>query len=232
MIRAVTFDCFGTLIDWRLGQRRVLEQFPSLRGNEDRIDEIIAARGPIERDLETGVWRRYEEILAESVAEAVRRVCGIELTPTEQRAFAAGQLGWPAFPDAPAALAELAAELPVGLLSNCDDVTLRLCAHKHLRVPIAVFVSAERARSYKPAPRHWRLALDDLGLEPAEVLHVSFAADYDLEPAAAQGFVLGFVGRYGTEPPAGLDFAFTAGDLPELVRQILPKLAPPPGSQS
>ncbi len=220
-VRAVTFDCFGTLIDWRSGQRRVLEQFPSLRGQEERIDEVIAARGPIEVELERGPWRRYEEILAESVGRACREVCEVELTATERRAFAAGQLGWPAWPDAPAALAELAAALPVGLLSNCDDLTLRLCAHKHLRAPVALFVSAEQVRSYKPAPAHWGAALAALGLEAPEVLHVSFTPFYDLEPAAALGFQLGFLDREGTGPPAGLDFAHTAEDLPELVRQVL-----------
>jgi FMN phosphatase YigB (HAD superfamily) len=200
-VRAVTFDCFGTLIDWRRGQRRVLEQFPSLRGQEERIDEVIAARGPIEVELERGPWRRYEEILAESIGRACREVCEVELTATERRAFAAA--------------------LPVGLLSNCDDLTLRLCAHKHLRAPVALFVSAEQVRSYKPARAHWGAALAALGLEAAEVLHVSFTPFYDLEPAAALGFQLGFLDREGTGPPAGLDFAHTAEDLPELVRQVL-----------
>ncbi|MBL7008848.1 MAG: hypothetical protein ISR76_07600 [Planctomycetes bacterium] len=224
MIRAVTFDCFGTLIDWRAGQLRVLEQLPSLRGQEDLLDEVLAARGPFERQLEAGSWRRYEEILAESVGMACRRVCGVELTGTEKRAFAAGQLGWPAFADTVAGLEALAARLPIGLLSNCDDLTLRLCAHKHLRAPVALFVSAEQVRSYKPASKHWGAALAALGLEPAEILHVSFATEYDLVPAAALGFPLGFLRRYGAAEPRDLEFAYRADDRPGLVAAVLADL--------
>lgn len=220
-IRAVTFDCFGTLIDWQAGQRRVLEQFPSLRGNVHRIPDILAAREQAEVALQVGAWRRYEDILAESVAQACLQACGVELTPAERRAFAAGQLGWPAFPDSPAGLAELATALPVGLLSNCDDLMLRLCAHKHLRAPIALFVSAEQVRAYKPAPVHWGAAAKALALPPAEILHVSFSPFYDLEPAARLGFQLGFLRRYDAPEPPGLEFAFRAVDLPGLARQVL-----------
>ncbi len=224
MIRAVTFDCFGTLIDWRGGQRRVLEQLPSLRGQEDRIEGLIDARGPIERELQAASWRRYEEVLAESIDLACREVCGVALTETEKRAFAAGQLGWPAFEDTVEGLQLLTERLPVGLLSNCDDLTLRLCAHKHLEAPVTLFVSAEQVRSYKPAHKHWGAALAALELEPAEILHVSFTAEYDLEPAAALGFPLGFLARYGAAAPEGLEYAYRAQDLPELVREILADL--------
>jgi len=219
---AVTFDCFGTLLDWQGGQQRVLEQFPSLRRHEARIPELVELRGQVERELQAGAFRSYERILGESLDLACQRLLGVELTPAERRAFAAGQLGWPAFPEAREALARLAARLPVGLLSNCDAQVLRLVAHKHFRgVPIALFVSSEEVRSYKPAPAHWGAALAALGGPPESILHVSFSREYDLGPAGQLGFALGFVARYGTAEPAGLPLAVQARDLEELADRIL-----------
>lgn len=220
--RAVTFDCFGTLVDWRLGQERVLEQFPSLRRHEDRIPELVDLRAEVERELQAGPFLPYERILAESIDLACQRLLGVELTPAERRAFAAGQLGWPAFPDAREALARIAGRLPVGLLSNCDAQMLRLVAHKHFRgVPVALFVSAEEVRSYKPAPAHWGAVLAALGGPAEDILHVSFSREYDLDPAADLGFALGFVGRYDTPAPAGLPLAIRARDMTGLAAAIL-----------
>ncbi len=219
--RAVTFDCFGTLIDWRSGMERVLRRFPSLRGREEDLEAVLAAREPLEREAQAGLFRPYAEILSDSLADACRQVLGVELTAAEKRAFAAGQPGWPPFPDSPAALGRLAASIPVGLLSNCDSATLRLCAEKHLGAPIGLFVSSEEVRSYKPAAAHWLRALEILDARPEEVLHVSFSPFYDLRPARALGFPLGFLARYGTPPPAGFSFAAAGATLDELTDAIL-----------
>ncbi|HEX9793280.1 MAG TPA: HAD family hydrolase [Planctomycetota bacterium] len=219
---AVTFDCFGTLVDWKLGQERVLEQFPSLRGQESSIGALIEARGVAERELESGPWMPYQEVLAESIGLACERVLEVELTPAEKRAFAAGQLGWPTFPDSQPALARLAAAVPIGLLSNCDAQTLRLAAHKHFRgVPVALFVSSEEVRSYKPAHSHWGAALAALGMPAERVLHVSFTREYDLDSAHQLGFSLGFVARYKTAQPVDLPIAVAAADVAGLVQKIL-----------
>lgn len=219
--RAVTFDCFGTLIDWKRGMTRVLEQLPSLRDHHERLPEVLEARGTAEIRLEAGEFQPYARILSESIGEACRSALGVELTDAERRAFAYGQLGWPAFPDTPPALARLAQEIPVGLLSNCDAQTLAVCATKHLGAPIAFFVSAEAVRSYKPAPAHWQKALEITSAQPSEILHVSFTREYDLDPARQLGFPLGFVARYGTPRPDDIETAFDAEDLEDLVGQIL-----------
>ena len=219
--RALSFDCFGTLIDWRFGQERVLRQLPSLRGHDQALSEISVAREAIERKLEAGPWAPYAEILASSVRQAVQKVTAVELNEREAQAFAAGQLGWPAFPDTAAALARLAGRYPIALLSNCDQEVLQLAARKHLGVPVEWFVSAESVRSYKPAETHWQSFLEQSGLEPSEVLHVSFAREYDLEVAQELGFALGFVSRYGIDAPSDLNLSYQAGSLSELADQLL-----------
>ncbi|MCH2101300.1 MAG: hypothetical protein MK209_05210 [Planctomycetes bacterium] len=220
-IRAVTFDCFGTLIDWKYGQERVIRQLPSLRAHSDQIHALCGARERAEQELQRGTWLPYAEILARSINKAAQEVLQLELSPREATAFAAGQLGWPAFPETAPALIRLSNVLPIGLLSNCDQEVLALCARKHLGAPIQWLVSAERAQSYKPAPRHWEIFLLESGLAAEEVLHVSFTRKYDLDQAASMGFALGFIARFNLPTPDDLPLTIQAKDLTDLVDQIV-----------
>lgn len=220
-IRAVTFDCFGTLINWRFGQERVLRQLPSLREHTEALAPLLEARERAEQELQRGPWIPYHEVLSRSLTEAARSSLGLELRPREASAFAAGQLGWPAFSDTVEALSRLSTALPIGLLSNCDEEVLTLCARKHLKAPIEWLVSAERVQSYKPAPRHWQQFLEESQLRAEQVLHVSFTREYDLDRAAELGFPLGFVARFDTPLPHDLPLAVKAENLADLVDQVL-----------
>jgi 2-haloacid dehalogenase len=218
--RAVTFDCFGTLIDWRHGQTRVLQALPSLQSHLEAIPAILDARGGFEIELQTQAWQSYADILSQSIELACQSVCKISLTQKESQAFAAGQMGWPAFADTAQALARLAQRVPVGLLSNCDQRVLEICARKHLAAPISLFVSAERVQSYKPAAPHWLTALEEFGCKAHEILHVSFTRTYDLDPAHRLGFALGFIERYQTPAPHDLPIKVKAPDLAGLVTAL------------
>ncbi len=217
---ALTFDCFGTLVDWRGGMRAAIRALPCLGGDTNRVDALIAAREETERGLQRGGFLAYREILARSIAAAWHEVLHRPLPADQAQAFADAQEDWPPFPDTPSALARLTRVAPLGLLSNCDAEPLRVCAARHLRAPIALFVDAQRARSYKPAPGHWREALAALNVEPARVLHVSAYAFYDLRPAHALGFATAFVARDGEQPPEDVPLAFRALDLTDLADQL------------
>jgi len=218
--QAVTFDCFGTLIDWRRGQQRVLEAFPTLQTQLEAIPAILDAREPFEIELQAGPWQPYQQILARSIEQACLAACGTQLTEKECQAFAAGQMGWPAFADTPRALTRLAGHVKIGLLSNCDQQVLEICARKHLGAEISLMVSAEQVQSYKPAHAHWLAALESLDCSPEEVLHVSFTRHYDLDPAAELGFALGFIGRNQARVPADLPIRHQAPDLATLVDSL------------
>ena len=222
-LKAVTFDCFGTLVDWKRGQSRVLRQFPSLKSVTDSdLDRVVALRTEIEIALQTGPWTPYSEVLEGSILEAAQKALGVEITRSECRAFSAGQPGWPLFPDSSPALGRLAAAgLKIGLLSNCDRGILEHTARAKLRLGGALCVSSEELHSYKPASAHWGAALAAWSLEAPQVLHVSFSPFHDLEPAHALGFPLGFVARYGAQAPADLPLKAEAPDLESLVDRIL-----------
>ncbi|MBC8405279.1 MAG: HAD hydrolase-like protein [Planctomycetes bacterium] len=218
--RAVTFDCFGTLIDWQLGQRTALSLLPALQPHLDQLHAIIKARGPFEIEWERGPWKPYDEILCLSLQQACLQVCGVELSQREGMQFAHSQASWTAFADTSTGLNKLAQFTAIGLLSNCDQETLERTAQIQLQAPIDLFVSSQQVQSYKPAPGHWRQALKDLQCQPNEVLHVSFTSHYDLNPAHELGFELGFLSRYDAPQPEGLPFSFVAPDLTVLVQEL------------
>jgi len=216
---ALTFDCFGTLVDWRRGTRAALDALPALSGWQERLGEIVAARERAEQEIQRGPFLPYREVLARSLEMACRSL-GCPLPRAEAEQFADSQADWPVFTDTPAALQRLARLAPLGLLSNCDAAPLRACAEHSLRAPISLYVDAGRAGSYKPALGHWRVALEELRLPPERVLHISAYGFYDLEPAHRLGFGLAFVARDGERAPIGLPLAHRAADLAELADQL------------
>ena len=218
--RAVTFDCYGTLIDWHRGQSDALRELSALQGHLDHIPQLIEARGPIEIELEAGPWMPYVEILCQSIQRACAETCGVELPREQGLQFAHSQPHWPPFADTVAALQQLAGMTKVGLLSNCDHSILLQTAEQQLKTDVHLFVSAEHVQRYKPAPAHWHRALEKLGCTAAEVLHVSFTPHYDLTPAHELGFPLGFLERYQTPMPTHLPIAHHAKDLQALVENL------------
>ncbi len=216
---AITFDCFGTLVDWRRGTREALTALPALAPWIPELDAVISAREEAEQEIQRGRFLPYREVLIRSLTEGCRRL-GFHLPLAQAERFADSQGDWPVFADTPAALQRLARVAPLGLLSNCDAAPLAACAAHHLRAPIALMVDAGRAGSYKPAPGHWRVALEELRVPPERVLHVSAYGFYDLIPAHALGFALAFVARDAERAPAGLPLDFAARDLADLADQL------------
>lgn len=220
---ALTFDCFGTLIDWEAGERRVLRQFPSLASKNELVGPICRRRQEVEREFQSGSFRPYAEVLELSIARAAQDH-GVTLTASEMRAFAAGQAGWPAFPDSVEALARLAPHFRIALVSNCDYEVLRMVARNRLGLSTALLVAADHVGSYKPAPGHFEKALALLKQPASQVLHVSFSPFHDLEPAARHGLRLAFVGR-GTETPSTHPLDMAADSLAELAGLLLQDVA-------
>ncbi|MHC4838100.1 MAG: HAD-IA family hydrolase [Planctomycetota bacterium] len=231
--QALTFDCFGTLMDWRRGQREALEALPEsaplLAGGAEAFHLLDARRMEAEQELQAGEYRSYAEVLGESLSRA-GEACGIHYGAASLHRFADAMGTWPAFPDSAEALGRLAGRVQVGLLSNCDDAVLRRVAEDQLACPEAVRISAEAVRSYKPQAPHWEAFLRRSGLRPEQVLHVSAYAFYDLAPAARLGFATAFIRRDDETLPAGMKVTHQAEDVLDLVRQL--GLAEPRGAEA
>jgi 2-haloacid dehalogenase len=216
-IYTLTFDCYGTLIDWKRGVREAVADIESLRDAD--VDRLILDRERIERDIQRGPYRLYREVLAESLIGAAREQ-SIEVDPVRARRFAETQAEWPPFDESRSALARLAERFQLAILSNVEDEVLRASVER-LGAPFEELVTAEQLRSYKPAPAHFEAALARLGIEKERILHVACSEYHDIRPARGLGFRTAWIDREGRAPQTGSNADLVVPDLTSLAREIV-----------
>jgi len=190
-IRALTFDCYGTLIDWDAGMRAALRPIEGLAGSD--VEKLLHDREQAELALIAGHYRIYSGILGDSLRIAATAQ-GRALPYGDVLGFVNTMNRWPAFPDAGKALRRLAVSYPLALLSNAETKVLQ-ASIKLVGAPFVALLTAEDLHSYKPAPKHWEAALKRLHLEPRQVLHVAGSLVYDIRPARTLGFQVAWINR-------------------------------------
>lgn len=203
---ALTFDCYGTLIDWEAGIlagfRPVFEARRLMPADGDLLERFAAA----EAAIEAGPYRRYREVLGASL-RAVAGTYGIQPRDDEVAAFGGSVGAWPAFPDSPAALARLKAHFRLGVLTNCDD-DLFAASNRRLGVDFDWVVTAQQAGGYKPRIANFELLFERLGLPRERILHVAQSLFHDHVPARTLGLSTVWIDRRagrggsGATPPA------------------------------
>ena len=204
---ALTFDCYGTLIDWETGIWDALA--PVLRRNRVALERerALEMHASHEAEAERGPYRDYKTVLRE-VLQGIGRSSGFEPTAAECRAFAQAVGDWPAFADTQEALRALHRRFRLAIVSNIDDDLFAATAPR-LGETFDWVITAEQARSYKPAHANFRLALQRIGLPRERVLHVAQSLYHDIAPANALGIASVWVnrrrGKGGTgATPAGI----------------------------
>src|SRR4051812_27231705 len=198
---AITFDCYGTLIDWESGLlpgiRNILEAH-----NQKLPDEVILERyGEFEARAESGSYQTYREVL-ESVVRQFGERCGFQPTPAEIHSLHESIPAWVPFPDTVPALQKLQRRYQLAIISNIDDDFFDE-TRKRLRVNFAAVVTAQQVRSYKPSLSNFRLALERLKLEPNQMLHVGQSIYHDVIPAQSLGIATVWVNRKSARPGVG-----------------------------
>lgn len=200
-IEAITFDCYGTLVDWEAGILAALR--PRLQGVPDR--QILERYAALEAEAEKGPYQSYRQILGK-----VERGFGL---PEGQLADTVRS--WPLFKDTAEALKRLSHPYWLVIVSNIDADMFAETA-RELGVPFDHVVTATAVQSYKPAPAHFHEALKLLGLKPSQVLHAAQSLYHDIAPARALGFHTAWIDRRrgldgtGATPPSKAmpDYAF------------------------
>lgn len=203
---ALTFDCYGTLIDWEAGisagLRRALG--PAARGLAD--DDLLERYARHEAAAEAGPYLRYREVLARCL-RGVAAELGAEPGAAAVAAFAGSVGEWPAFPDSAAALARLAGRFRLGVITNCDD-DLFAASNRRLGVAFEWVVTAEQVGGYKPSRRNFEVALARIDVPRERILHVAQSLFHDHVPARQLGLATAWIDRrhdrpgFGATPPA------------------------------
>ncbi len=194
---ALSFDCYGTLIDWEAGIAAVLRRWADARGLAMSDEELLTAYSTHEAEAEVvHPTALYPEILARSM-RALGTQLGVPVSDGEAEAFGASVPDWPAFPDSREALERLARRYKLIILSNVDRTSFAGSAER-LGVTFTGIVTAQDVGSYKPSPRNFEaLAVERerLGVPEGRLLHVAQSLFHDHVPAKARGLPTVWINR-------------------------------------
>ena len=206
----VTFDCYGTLIDWESGISEAFLHAAREDGIDLRREEILRAYELIEPVVEREHYRLYGDVLTEAAAR-VAHALGWPLA-YERGTFLVNSFAqWKPFPDTNAALERLRdAGYRLGILSNVDDILLA-ATRRHFTVDFDLIVTAQQVRSYKPGHAHFVAAREAIG--NSRWLHAAQSNFHDVVPANALGIPTAWVNRRGDTALPGGTPAYEVKDL-------------------
>jgi 2-haloacid dehalogenase len=214
---ALTFDCYGTLIDWETGiltgLRLVLVAHDVERGD----DELLEAYARHEARLEAGPYLPYREVLAGSLRGLAEEL-GFTPSDDEVLGFSRSVGNWPAFGDSAEALQQLEQRFRLGVITNCDD-DLFAASNRRLGVEFDWIITAQQAQSYKPALRNFELAFERIGVARERILHVAQSLFHDHVPAKQLGMTTVWINRragregFGATPPASAEPDLSVPDM-------------------
>jgi putative hydrolase of the HAD superfamily len=203
--KALSFDCYGTLIDWEAGIGAVLVGWAREHGLDLRDEDLLLAyadnEAAVERETPTAL---YPDVLATAFRHTGD---GLQRPVSDEWAQRLGNSvpDWPAFPDSADALARLAKHYKLIILSNVHRAGFA-GSNRRLHGDFAAIITAEDVGAYKPAENHFR-ALDAtllrLGLDRTELLHVAQSLFHDHVPARREGLLSVWINRRHDRPGWG-----------------------------
>ncbi|HET7036373.1 MAG TPA: haloacid dehalogenase type II [Thermomicrobiaceae bacterium] len=220
----LTFDCYGTLIDWESGILTALRPLLARHDVALSDEQVLERFAALESRAELPPYRPYREVLAR-VVDGFGRELGFAPTPAERAALAESVASWPAFPDTAAALQALARHDKLAILSNVDD-DLFAGSARRLGVEFAAVVTAQQVGSYKPDPRNFARLIARIGVPRERILHVAQSLFHDIAPARDAGLATVWVNRRhdrrgpGATPAASAEPDLEVPDLATLARLV------------
>ncbi|MBA2288635.1 MAG: haloacid dehalogenase type II [Ktedonobacteraceae bacterium] len=213
--KAITFDCYGTLIDWEgeiqrfFAQRLATKQVTGVDVRAlQRHWEDVQFRSIQQQ------YRPYRQVLRDTMERAFSDF-HLPFTEEDVAAFASSMGQWQPFPDTQQALRALQKYVKIALITNTDDAIIAE-TQRLLGVTFDAIVTAEQARGYKPGHAGFLLARQRLGLETEQIWHAGFGFKYDIVPATQLGYTTVWVNRQGEARPLNVRESFLVGDLDTL----------------
>ena len=197
----LTFDCYGTLIDWNRGITEAFRDALAASGMTLPLGQVLAVYHEIEPAVQAGPFRRYREVLTETARQVATRLHWN--LPESRASFLADSLpSWPPFADTNEALERLArAGCRLGILSNVDD-DLLAATRRHFTVAFepSLVITAQQVKAYKPAAAHFETARGRM--VGGRWLHAAQSYFHDIAPARGLGIPAAWINRTGERPPA------------------------------
>jgi 2-haloacid dehalogenase len=197
----ISFDCYGTLIDWECGILPTLRAVLKRHQHKPYDEAILELYGEFESEAESGPYQSYRRVL-ESVVQRFGNHFGFQPDPDELRSLPESLPLWPPFSDTVAALRQLQRRYKLAVISNIDD-DLFAETRKHLGVEFDFVITAQQARSYKPSIHNFQLALRTMALAPGRLLHAGQSIYHDVVPAHSLGIATVWVNRKSARPGVG-----------------------------
>lgn len=198
----ISFDCYGTLIDWETGILAAVTPVVARRGIALEAEQLLRLYARYEAEQEVGPYKPYRDVLC-SVMAGIASELGFVPTTSELQTLPDSVGHWPPFADTVAALTRLQARYKLVILSNIDDAMFA-ATNPLLQVAFDAVITAQQVGSYKPALQNFQFALNRLGVLPQHVLHVAQSLYHDHVPAKTLGLTTVWVNRQSRIPGTGL----------------------------
>ena len=197
----LTFDCYGTLINWEAGILPVLHRVLAAHGKKADDVTLLKLYGDFEELSEQGEFHPYRTVL-ESVVRRFGANMGFSPTNEEAAALPNSLPSWKPWPDTVEALRKLKTRFRLAILSNVDD-DLFAATRPQLGVTFDEIITAQQAKAYKPSHKMFELALSRVGAPAHRILHVGQSIYHDVIPAQALGLATVWVNRPSARPGIG-----------------------------
>ncbi len=219
--RLLSFDCYGTLIDWETGIFSALRPILAAHGKTVADSEFLRLYSELESDAQRGDFHPYREVL-QSVVRGLGKRLAFTPTEAEIRSLPESLPNWLPFPDTVEALQKLKSRYKLAVISNVDDDLFAYTARR-LEVPFDFVVTAHQAGAYKPSLPMFKLAQQRTAVAPSQWLHVAQSIYHDVIPARSLGLTSVWVNRPSPRPGSGA--AKSASAQPDLEVPNLKTLA-------
>ncbi len=207
----VSFDCYGTLIDWESGILGYLQPLLRSKARDLTDAEVLRMYSEFEPSEQAKAYCSYRDVLSNVVQDFAREL-HFEVSEEEASGLADSIRDWKPFSDTIPALRILQREYKLAILSNIDDNLFTYSAEK-LGVRFDSVVTAQQAQSYKPALNNFNLLLTRLSIPRPHLLHVAESLFHDVEPANSLGIKTVWVNRRQGKPAAASKLVDAKPDL-------------------
>ncbi|HLQ27901.1 MAG TPA: haloacid dehalogenase type II [Ktedonobacteraceae bacterium] len=217
--KAITFDCYGTLIDWESEIQRFFAESLDAKGFGNVAPRTLQEEWEeIQFHYIQEQYRPYRQVLRDTLRMVFNNYA-IPTTNEEAEEFADSMGYWKPFPDTQDAILELQKLVKVVLITNTDDAIIAQ-TERTIGVKFDDIITAEQASAYKPSHKGFLLARERLGLPKSEIWHAGFGFKYDIVPAKKLGYTTVWVNRQGHGRPGRVKETFLVGDMRTLAYLI------------